>query len=255
MLCVSHLRVRNFLEIDKLELASGQLVAICGPNGSGKSTFIDALAGYLPIQSGRIQLAGKELPDYSIQELAAVRSWLSQEPPFRAHLRVSEQLEQTVLQRALHAPTAPEVRQNVVTDVINQLSLQPLLSRSLMELSGGELQRVAIAMTLISSDRRLNPDQQLILLDEPLASLDPHYQHQVIAALLRLREQGHIILLSLHDLNLAMFYSMDVLLLRNGRLTISGAADEVLSEKRISELFGISMTQIRINGRTQLILS
>ncbi|MFM2481653.1 ABC transporter ATP-binding protein [Celerinatantimonas sp. YJH-8] len=250
MLRINRLIVRNYLHIDSLTIAPGQLVAVCGPNGSGKSTLLEALSGYLPPYSGSIQLDGKELTDYSVAELASVRSWLAQQQPHRASISIAQQLA-WVIEPYRHLAPA----QQVVDEVIHDLSLSSILHRPLLQLSGGELQRAYLASLLVASDRRLNPAHQLVLLDEPLTALDPRYQHQVIEKLLALQAQGQTILISLHDLNIAMFYAMDVLLLSQGRLTICGAARDVLTQERISELFGVSMTQIRINGRNQLVLS
>ncbi|MFM2483858.1 ABC transporter ATP-binding protein [Celerinatantimonas yamalensis] len=254
MINIASLQVRSYLHIDKLDIDAGKMVAICGPNGAGKSTLLEALAGYLPIQQGVIRFAGESLRDYSVAELATKRSWLPQQAGRRVYLSVFEQLLLTAEQFAPSHRQSPLCRQ-VIDDVVQRLALQPLVGRTLMALSGGELQRVAMANLLVSCDHRLNPDHQLILLDEPFSALDPHYQHQVIAVLLELKKQGRTVLLALHDLNLAVFYAMDVLLLDQGRLKMYGPAQQVLSSQQLAELFGVSMTQISINGRTQLVLA
>lgn len=252
MLHINQLQVRDTLYIKQLTIASGELIAICGPNGAGKSTLIETLAGFLKPTSGSIAFNGRLLSDYRVRELAQYRSWLSQQPQHRAHLSVRQQLELTVA----HAPlVSREKVEQVIEYMVTQFDLVALLERSLPSLSGGELQRVSLATIFLSSDIRLYPQQRLLLLDEPLSSLDPRYQHQVIRLLQDRQQQGQTIMLSLHDLNLALFYSMNVLLLGQGRLKINGPAQQVLTSQALVELFGVSMAQISLNGRNQLILT
>lgn len=254
MIKIEHLQVRDYLKLDQLEIERGKIIAVCGPNGAGKSTLLEVLAGFLPIQKGQVVLSGRQLTDYSVSELAGLRSWLAQQPVHRAYLSVIDQL-QLVAKQFLDGRRFIGLRAQVVEDVLQKLQLRKLANRQLWQLSGGELQRVYLSCLLICSDNRVNPHHQLMLLDEPMNALDPKYQHVVMDVLMTLQKQGKTILLSLHDLNIATFYSMDVLLLDQGRLTIYGEAQQVLTESRLAELFGVSMTQIRINGHTQLILS
>ncbi|MFM2476987.1 ATP-binding cassette domain-containing protein [Celerinatantimonas sp. MCCC 1A17872] len=252
MIEVTNLKVRNYLVIEQLRIERGKMVALCGANGAGKSTLLETLAGYIVPNVGQVEFLGKSLASFSVADLALYRSWLSQQPQQRVYLSVYQQLH---LCAHTLGDSAQPLARKVIDEIIEQLSLTPLLNRRLVELSGGELQRVSLASILVGSDLRLKPEHCLLLLDEPLSALDPQFQHVVIHLLQSRCQQGQSILLSLHDLNLATFYAMDVLLLHQGRHKITGPAQQVLTAQRLAELFGVSMAQISINGHTQLILA
>ncbi|CAG9296503.1 ABC transporter ATP-binding protein [Celerinatantimonas diazotrophica] len=252
MIEITDLEVRNYLVIEQLQIGRGQMVALCGANGAGKSTLLETLAGYIAPSRGAIQFLGQPIASYGVAELSQYRSWLAQQSQQRVYLCVNEQLQ--LAAQSLFGHSRPLAYQ-VIDEIIEQLSLSALLKRRLVELSGGELQRVSLASIFIGSDLRLKPEHCLLLLDEPLSALDPQFQHAVIHLLQDRCKQGQSILLSLHDLNLATFYAMDVLLLHQGRHKIMGPAQQVLTAPRLAELFGVSMAQININGHTQLILA
>lgn len=252
MIKIQNLKVRSYLDIEHLQIGRGQMVALCGANGAGKSTLLETLAGYIAPSSGEVLFLGQPLVNYGVADLSQYRSWLAQQSQQRVYLRVYEQLQLAAQSLFGHCRAFAH---QVIDEITEQLSLSALLKRRLVELSGGELQRVSLASIFIGSDLRLKPKHCLLLLDEPLSALDPQFQHAVIHLLQNRCQQGQSILLSLHDLNLATFYAMDVLLLHQGRHKIIGPAQQVLTAPRLAELFGVSMAQISINGHTQLILA
>ena len=190
-----------------LDLAwpGGQLVALLGPNGSGKSTLLGALAGILPAE-GAVLLGGEVLTDLSWPELARRRAMLPQRQPQLFHIPVFQ-----VLSLGLDEEGLPEAQGRAVAEICAALELDALLARDFSRLSGGEQQRVLIARTLLQLWPGLNTDGRVLLLDEPLAGLDLHHQLALLRLLKRLSRQGLLVVIAIHDINLAIDWADRIL--------------------------------------------
>ena len=164
------------------EFKSGTITAIIGPNGCGKSTLLAAIAGDLPLASGTISLSGKDLANYQIAELAKVRSVVLQQPMFNLAFTVQE-----VLAMARSAGSTPASENAAIA----KLEIGDLTNRKVTELSGGEKQRVAIALAIAV-------DAPVLLLDEPLAAQDVESTNRIIELLKAAAIAGKIIILVAH---------------------------------------------------------
>ena len=161
---------------------SGTINAIIGPNGSGKSTLLMAIAGDLPVATGQITLNGQKLAEYEISELAKLRSVVQQQPIFNLGFSVRE-----VLAMARFAGSTSESE----TAALTELAIIELANRKVTELSGGERERVAIALALAV-------DAPVLLLDEPFAAQDGESRDRIIELLKRLAKSGKTIILVAH---------------------------------------------------------
>lgn len=161
---------------------SGTITAIIGPNGSGKSTLLMAIAGDLPVATGQITLNGQKLAEYEISELAKLRSVVQQQPIFNLGFSVRE-----VLAMARFAGSTTESEAAALTE----LAIIELANRKVTELSGGERERVAIALALAV-------DAPVLLLDEPFAAQDGESRDRIIELLKRLAKSGKTIILVAH---------------------------------------------------------
>ncbi|MNF58658.1 Hemin import ATP-binding protein HmuV [compost metagenome] len=225
-----------------LAWAGGQLVALLGPNGSGKSTLLGALAGILPAE-GTVRLGGEAIADLSWPELARRRAMLPQRQPQLFHIPVFQ-----VLSLGLDEGTEPEVRNRAVASLCEALELEALLARDFSRLSGGEQQRVLIARTLLQLWPSLNPDGRVLLLDEPLAGLDLHHQLALLRLLKSLARQGLLVVLAIHDINLAIDWADRILCLQQGRLVSEGGI-ELIDEALLERVFQIRTDRIEAGGR------
>lgn len=208
-----------------LSINRGELVGLMGPNGSGKSTLIRLALGILKPSSGRVLLDQKPVSAWSGQERSARISHLPQTLDLPLPFKVIE------LVRIGRETTRGEKRLSVA-DAIGLTGLSGYEERQLQSLSGGERKRAFIAMTLAQG-------AEILLLDEPLASLDLRYQHELLELMNRLcREQQLTILLSLHELTLARKVDR-LLMLQHGTLLADAPPDRLLNRGQICQLFGL----------------
>ena len=159
----------------------GKITAIIGPNGSGKSTLLGALAGDLPIASGMITIAGRDLKEISAVEQSQLRSVVLQNRNYWLSYTARELIEMGQGPAELARADA----------VMKSLDMTRYENQSVTTLSGGEAQRVEIARALIQ-------DTPIYLLDEPLSAQDVQSKARIIALLQELRDQGRTVLVIAH---------------------------------------------------------
>ena len=164
------------------EFKAGTISAIIGPNGCGKSTLLAAIAGDLPLTDGAISLNEKDLKSYQIADLARLRSVVLQQPAFNLAFTVQEVL---AMARLAGSTAATE------NAAIEKLAIGDLVDRKVTQLSGGEKQRVAIALAIAV-------DAPVLLLDEPLAAQDVESTERIIELLKSEAKAGKTIILVAH---------------------------------------------------------
>ncbi len=212
-------------------LARGALRALLGPNGSGKTTLLKILTGILPPARGAVKYQGAVLKTMTRREIAQCIALVPQELNLQFGFTVRQMV---MLGRTPHASAlgGPSKRDRaIVQDVMEMTEIGAMQDRVITELSGGEQQRVVIAMALAQ-------EPQVLLLDEPTVHLDINHQIEILDLVRKLnRERGLTVLATMHDLNLAALYFDDLVLLERGRIVAQGAPPEVLNAERIREVF------------------
>ena len=172
---------KNVLTDFNASIEPGKITAIIGPNGSGKSTLLGALAGDLPIASGMITIAGRDLNEISAVEQSQLRSVVLQNRNYWLSYTARELIE-------MGQGPAELAR---VDSVMKRLDMTRFENQSVTTLSGGEAQRIEIARALIR-------DTPIYLLDEPLSAQDVQSKARIIALLQELRDQGRTVLVIAH---------------------------------------------------------
>ena len=172
---------KNVLTDFSASIEPGKITAIIGPNGSGKSSLLGALAGDLPIASGMITIAGRDLKEISVGEQSQLRSVVLQNRNYWLSYTARELIE-------MGQGPAELAR---VDAVMQHLDMTRFENQSVTTLSGGEAQRVEIARALIR-------DTPIYLLDEPLSAQDVQSKARIIALLQELRDQGRTVLVIAH---------------------------------------------------------
>lgn len=220
---------RTLLESLSFNLPTGALIGILGPNGSGKTTLLRCMAGTQPYE-GRLLLAGKDVRAWVPRDLARQLAFVRQMPTFSFEFSVAELV---LLGRAPHKrwlDTYTRADHDRVAAVLADVGLHGFENRSVMTLSGGELQRALLAQALTQEAR-------LLLLDEPTAHLDIHYQFDLMERLRALIYRGYSAIVVFHDLELAGRYADHLLVLRNGMLVADGSPAQVLTPDLIASIF------------------
>ena len=211
----------------------GALVGLLGPNGSGKTTLLRLMAGMLAPAAGRILLDGAPLASLTRRALARRMAVVPQETHAAFDFSV---LDIVLMGRYPHlAPFELEGARDIgiARDALTATGTGHLERRAFSTLSGGEKQRVVIASALAQAS-------DVLLLDEPTASLDLGYQFEIGGLLQRLnRDRGTTMVLSTHDLNLAAALCQRVVLLREGRVLAAGPTPDVLTADNIRALYGV----------------
>jgi iron complex transport system ATP-binding protein len=225
------LRGRSLLKDVSFDLPSGQLVGIIGPNGAGKSTLLRLLAGGLVPDSGAVFLAGRPLTDWTLQERARRISWLPQHPLAAWPMQVAEIVALGRL------PYGSDTADAAVTRAMDLCGLTDLAQRAADTLSGGETARMLLA-------RALAVEAPVFLADEPVAALDPGWQHGILRILKKMADAGVLILVVLHDLALAARYCHRLLLVRDGTLVAGGPAEDVMRNPLTEQTFGVTLRAV-----------
>lgn len=226
-------------------IAQGSLVAVLGPNGVGKSSLLRALGG-LQACAGQAHFGESPLlgvPPWKQRERVA---YLPQQLPQTTSLLAYESLQGACRARC-PALSGIAVRERIA-EVLAMLGIGDLALRRLDELSGGQRQLVGLAQVMVGT-----PD--LLLLDEPTSALDLHWQLRVLEAVHRLtREQGSIGLLACHDLNLALRFCDQLLLLAPGGRYRQGPAEQVLDPDWLRLAYGVEARIERCSQGFPLVL-
>jgi phosphonate transport system ATP-binding protein len=220
-----------------LEVKPGEFVAIIGLSGAGKSTFLRAINGSVKPESGELIVLGQNVKLASQRELRELRKkigFIFQQFNLVKNVSVLQnvlvgRIAYTSLWRGLLGLFSPEDRA-LAKKVIDSVGLEGRYHEPVRNLSGGQQQRVAIARALVQ-------EPEIILADEPMASLDPRLAEMVIQMLARInREQGITVLVNIHMLALAKKYAQRIVAFRHGTVVYDGNPDG-LSEEKVEELY------------------
>lgn len=224
---------RDFaLQEISLTLPKSKLTALIGPNGCGKSTLFSAMAGLLPLQSGRIRVDGMDVARSRPREIARKLALLPQTPVVPPAIRV----EQLVAYGRAPYQNLLGLRRDGDNDAIEQAmeraGVSALRHRPLSDLSGGQRQRAFIAMCLAQ-------DAQTMLFDEPTSYLDIRYQYDTLELLADLAQAGRTIVVVLHDIGQAARFADHLVVMANGRVRMAGSPSEVITSAMLSDVYDI----------------
>jgi iron complex transport system ATP-binding protein len=218
-----------------LKARRGEILAVIGPNGCGKTTLLKTLAR-LPPYRGSINLEGTEISQFSRKCLAQKTALLAQAGGIYFPYSVYDTVAFGRFSHSssfLKGLTAEDKK--IIYRILLRLELWDVKDRLINELSGGQLQRVFLARTLVQ-------DPAFILLDEPTNHLDLKHQVEILEYLsLWAKENHRSVIAVLHDLNLARRFAHTAALMRQGLLVSFGNCDSVLSGKLLKETYGFDI--------------
>lgn len=215
----------------------GRVTSIVGPNGCGKSTLLKTITGLCPPAQGTIRIGGVPLTQLTPRQVAQQVAYL---PQSRSIPSLS--VERMVLHgRFAHLSYPRRYRRQdleAAEQALAWVGAQDLRDKSLSELSGGQRQKIYIAMSLAQ-------DAETILLDEPTTYLDIRSQMEILSLIRKLAAMGKAVVLVLHDLHLVMRYTDHVLLLRDGKIAAEGSPHAIYESGELERSFGISLQYVQ----------
>lgn len=219
-----------------LSIPAGKVTILAGPNGCGKSTLLKAVTGILP-HTGRILLDGRDLTSLPSRELAQAIAFLPQNRPVP---------EITAGRLVLHGrfpylsyPRRYRREDNAAAEAaMARLGILDLKDRELTSLSGGQRQKVYLAMVLAQ-------ETAVVLLDEPNTYLDIAHQLQLMTLARLLAAEGKAVVLVLHDLAMALETADHLAVMENGTLLCQGDAETVFASGALRQAFGVAVNRIQ----------
>ena len=223
-----------------------ELVCVIGPNGVGKTTLVKCINKLLKPDSGSVTLDGEDVLGMRLMDLARKMAFVPNRMDSVFRVSVAEMV---LMGRFPFAQWANSDRDLEVADrAMDALSLQSLSHRDISELSSGQMQKVLIA-------RGLAQEPRVLILDEPTSNLDVKHQMEVMGFLRRYAaENGIIVLMVCHDLNLTAAYADRVIMVSDGGIYADGSAWDVMTESNIREVYGVDSRIVDVGGRPHIIL-
>ena len=239
--------VEPVIENISLGVAAGEFVTVIGPNGCGKSTLLRCAAGLLRPMSGTVMLSGADVAKMEAAERARCLAFLPQAFEGGAALSVEEM---TMLGRTPHLPPYGNPSRkdfDAVREAIASVGAEHLAKRAVGQLSGGERQRVMLA-------RALAQQTSVLLLDEPISSLDIRYQCEILDLTRRLAKSRSLAVVAvLHQINLAAAVCDSMLLMNAGKVHAAGLPQAVMTQENLEAVYRapLSVSPHPRSGRPQ----
>jgi iron complex transport system ATP-binding protein len=228
-----------------LHAAAGRLVAVVGPNGAGKSTLVRAAAGLQKLERGRVAWNGEDVARLRGRRLARLRAFVPQRARVPDGVRVHEAV---AIGRAPHlSPLRSPTRgdRDAVERAMARAGVLGFADRRLTTLSGGELQRVQVAVALAQ-------DAPALLADEPTSSLDLGATSLMARLLRGLADDGLAVVLVVHDLALAAAVADEVVVVSAGQTVAAGPPAEILTPRLLADVWHVAADLVTDLGRTAL---
>ena len=214
-----------------------KMVGIIGGNGSGKSTLLKNISGYLKPDSGSIFIKERNLGDFSIKEKARYIGYVPQEMPYDFEFSSYDVVMMGRMPFLKRFEQEGEEDEKIVREAMEITNTWKFKDKSINALSGGERQRVYIA-------RDLAQQAQILLMDEPVSHLDIRYQVEILSLVKELTLKGILVIVVLHDINLASQFCDEIFIMKEGRIMAAGSPKRVLKADKIKAAFDLDVELI-----------
>ena len=226
-------------------IPKGKVTSLIGPNGAGKSTVMSMISRLIAQDEGLVDLDGTDVGRWKSRELARRLAILTQSNHIQMKLTVRELV---AFGRFPHSGSRlTETDEAFVDRAIAYMELEEFEARFLDELSGGQRQRALIAMVIAQ-------DTEYILLDEPTNNLDIYHATNLMKTVRRLCDElGKTVILVLHEINYAAFYSDYICAFKDGRIARFGPVEEVITSENLSAIYGAEFQIQTVKGKPRSI--
>lgn len=224
-----------------LEIPKGKVLSLIGPNGAGKSTVMGMISRLIARDSGIVDLDGKDVLQWKSKELSKHLAILTQSNQIQMKLTVRELVAFGRFPYSGGRITAED--QEIIDRAITYMELDDIGDSYIDELSGGQRQRAMIAMVIAQ-------DTEYILLDEPTNNLDIYHATNMMRIVRRLCDElGKTVILVLHEINYAAFYSDYVCAFKDGRIAAMGTVQEVMTKENLHRIYNVDFEILEIDGK------
>lgn len=243
---IKELCYKKILREINLNFGRGKIYAIVGPNGSGKTTLIKHIIKYLEGDRGSIYINGENLSKLKAIKLAENISYVPQNTNLELDFNCFDivMMGRSYKIKAFSSETKEDF--DIVNKAMEITDTLKLKDKHITEISGGERQRVILA-------RAIAQQANCILLDEPLANLDIRHQLETLEHLKVLRNEGKTIIVVLHDINQALMYSDELILMNGGSVHSVGDPEKVINSKTINEVYGVDCEIVPFKEKRHII--
>ena len=223
------------------EIPKGKVLSLIGPNGAGKSTVMGIISRLIARDSGQVDFGGTDIAKWKSRELSQRLAILTQTNNVQMKLTVRELVAFGRFPYSGSHPTQED--QRVIDRAIEYMELQPFEDRFIDELSGGQRQRAYIAMVIAQ-------DTEYILLDEPTNNLDIYHATNMMRIVRRLCDElGKTVILVLHEINYAAFYSDYICAFVDGKIEKFGPVKEVMTKETLGRIYNVDFEIMEIQGK------
>lgn len=224
-----------------LEIPKGKVISFIGPNGAGKSTVMGIISRLIAKDSGLVSFDGTELEKWKSKELSKRLAILTQSNNIQMKLTVRELVAFGRFPYSGNRTTKED--EEIIEQAIAYMELEEFRDRFIDELSGGQRQRALIAMVIAQ-------DTDYILLDEPTNNLDIYHATNMMKIVRRLCDElEKTIILVLHEINYAAFYSDYICAFVDGKVAKFGTVKEVMTKETLSEIYKVDFEILEIEGK------
>ena len=223
------------------EIPKGKVISLIGPNGAGKSTVMGMISRLIAHDSGQVNFEGTDITKWKSKELSKRLAILTQSNNIQMKLTVRELVAFGRFPYSGGRITKED--QEIIDKAISYMELEEFQDRFIDELSGGQRQRACIAMVIAQ-------DTEDVLLDEPTNKLDIYHATNMMKIVRRLCDElGKTVVLVLHEINYAAFYSDYICAFVDGKIAKFGTVEEVMTKENLSEIYKVDFEIMEIEGK------
>ncbi|WP_300340437.1 ABC transporter ATP-binding protein [Fusobacterium sp.] len=236
---------KNILKNINLKVKVGEIIGIIGPNGSGKTTLLKSLNGINEDIEGSIYIKEKEIRKYGKKDLAKYISFMNQNSNIGFDFPC---IDIVTLGRYPYLKRFQEYSKEDIKKAeyyMEQTNTLKFRNRMITELSGGERQRVLFAKTLTQ-------ESEIILLDEPTASLDMKYEEEMFTIMSKLKAKNKSVIVIAHNLRVAIKYCTRLIMMSEGEIVADGSPEMVITEENLRNIYGIKAKVYRNKYNEQI---
>lgn len=223
------------------EIPKGKVISLIGPNGAGKSTVMGMISRLIAHDSGQVNFEGTDITKWKSKELSKRLAILTQSNNIQMKLTVRELVAFGRFPYSGGRITKED--REIIDKAISYMELEEFQDRFIDELSGGQRQRACIAMVIAQ-------DTEYVLLDEPTNNLDIYHATNMMKIVRRLCDElGKTVVLVLHEINYAAFYSDYICAFVDGKIAKFGTVEEVMTKENLSEIYKVDFEIMEIEGK------